>query len=98
MAASTRNRHAETADCAAPPYLRLGRPSAPSAVIPFKASGFKVRESCVSPMLVGCQCTNGTTDFTAAVAFEHRAACDSSCLKPVANLAVHVRRPGRVAF
>jgi hypothetical protein len=72
--------------------------SAPSAVIPFKASGFKVRESCVSPMLVLCQCTNGTTDFTAAVAFEHRAACDSSCLKPVANLAVHVRRPGGVAF
>jgi hypothetical protein len=32
------------------------------------------------------------------VAFEHRAACDSSCLKPVANLAVHVRRPGGVAF
>jgi hypothetical protein len=56
MAASTRNRHAETA-AQHRRDLRLGRPSAPSAVIPFKASGFKVRESCVSPMLVGCQCT-----------------------------------------
>ena len=41
-AASTRNRHAETA-AQHRRDLRLGRPSAPSAVIPFKASGFKVR-------------------------------------------------------
>src|SRR6478672_10215021 len=98
MAASTRNRHAAETAAQHRRDLRLGRPSAPSAVIPFKALGFKVRESCVSPKLNGCQSTNGTTDFTAAVAFEHRAACDSSCLKPVANLAFHVRRPGGVAF